>query len=305
MHSMLALSASELLEDEHSSDLACTAIHHRLLAIKSLNESISRGCHTFEDANAMLATCYTLTHQSALLEDGITEYMTFIRGCVKVLWHMGTNNLPLLFKNVLSDAQLQTMGPHFQGEPVLPAETVMEAVRSLEAFEHMCATDGERLMHKYILETAHGVMSSKREAYIGLMHMYGCFCWEMTQPDFEIFIRPDNEAAKLLQTHFVSVQSLLDDITIKEQGKRLKEKKNNGELRWMRTLLRDISDDLRPFYEWPIKQTKMVRSRGKEYWNTEVVDLESPTTKIEVEEVEEISDGELMEQFVNMTSLET
>lgn len=159
---MLALSASELLEEEPSPELACTAINHRITAIKTLNESITKGCLTFEDGNAMLATCYALIHQSVLIDDGISEFMSFTRGCVKVLWHMGGNNLPFIFKNVLSHAQLETMGPYLEGPPVLPMEFVGEAIAAVQAIEHFCQTDGERLLYKYILELVTGLTVSKR-----------------------------------------------------------------------------------------------------------------------------------------------
>lgn len=162
MHAMLALSASELREDEPSPDLTYTAIQHRILAIRTLSESISRGCHSSEEGNAMIATCYALIHQSALLDDGICEFMSFTRGLVKVLFHMGRNKLNMLFRNIIGDELMQTMGPYLEGHPVVPIEVIEEATLAIQAIEKLCQTDGEKRMYECILELVTGLAVSKR-----------------------------------------------------------------------------------------------------------------------------------------------
>lgn len=102
------------------------------------------------------------------------------------------------------------------------------------------------------------------------MHIYGCFCYEMSQSDFEFFVRPDNEAGKLLQTYWVAVQSLMDDITIHEQKGRPQTKRanpNSGTMRWMKVLLNNINPSMREYYKWPILQTHRVwKAQGTIGW---------------------------------------
>lgn len=93
----------------------------------------------------------------------------------------------------------------------------------------------------------------------------------MSQPDFEIFTRPDNKAGRVLQAYIVTVQSLMDDITIHEQNGRVKAKRENqpvtSTMRWMKTLLRDIDPSMREYYRWPILQTHRVwMAQGTAMW---------------------------------------
>jgi len=86
---MLALSASELASSRtstqsQSSELTNTGLGHRVKAITALNTAISASIQSFEQGNAMLATCFILLFQSVLMDDGLIEYMSFIRGVIAV-----------------------------------------------------------------------------------------------------------------------------------------------------------------------------------------------------------------------------
>lgn len=91
MHSLLGLAASELIRTNAS--LAEAAMNHRLRALRAIRRRLgaiapsspdaplyapsqgaesrrSRPHITYEEGNALLATCFALTFQSVLLEDG-------------------------------------------------------------------------------------------------------------------------------------------------------------------------------------------------------------------------------------------
>jgi len=89
---MLALSASELAisptsNEIYSSQLTHIGLDYRVKAITALSVAISTPLKSFEQANAMLATCFVLLFQSVLMEDGLIEYMSFIRGVIAVSIH--------------------------------------------------------------------------------------------------------------------------------------------------------------------------------------------------------------------------
>lgn len=95
---MLALSASELATTtDPTPQMNSVALTHRVKAISSLNTAISRGIAGFEEGNAMLASCFALLFQSCLLEDGLIEFMMFIRGTVSVGFTMGSRRMKILF----------------------------------------------------------------------------------------------------------------------------------------------------------------------------------------------------------------
>lgn len=89
MHAILGLSASDLMVQEDPS-LVTFAMTHRLKAIKAIKKALSETpkTNTFEEGNALMATCFALTFQSVLLDDGMAEYMTFCRGIVLVAIQM-------------------------------------------------------------------------------------------------------------------------------------------------------------------------------------------------------------------------
>jgi hypothetical protein len=111
---MLALSSSDL---EASSGhpfpkLTQSAMSHRILAIKSLNHALSTGMHSPEDGNAMLATCYILLHQSTLIDEGLPEYLTFVRGCVLASIQIDYKGLKFLFQNLLNKDEIKMTRPY-------------------------------------------------------------------------------------------------------------------------------------------------------------------------------------------------
>ena len=81
---MLALSASGIACYTDETYLNLTAMTHRVKAIEALNTAVARGLSSFEQGNAMIATTFCLLFQSALLNDGLGEYMSFIRGTVAI-----------------------------------------------------------------------------------------------------------------------------------------------------------------------------------------------------------------------------
>lgn len=70
MHSILALAASELIAADAS--LAEAAMSHRLKSIQAIKRKLaaSNSGITYAEGNALIATCFALTFQSVILEDG-------------------------------------------------------------------------------------------------------------------------------------------------------------------------------------------------------------------------------------------
>ncbi|KAL2159135.1 hypothetical protein VTH06DRAFT_2567 [Thermothelomyces fergusii] len=99
MHAILGYAASELMATQDPS-LAEAALSHRghgtppsttpsssPPAAARRNDKSNGGGRAgavFEEGDALMATCFALTYQSVLLEDGMAEYMTFIRGIIIV-----------------------------------------------------------------------------------------------------------------------------------------------------------------------------------------------------------------------------
>lgn len=57
------------------------ALQHRVVAIKRLNEFLTRGQHSTPDAIAAFAAILVLTYQAAHMPDGLYDFLTMTRGC--------------------------------------------------------------------------------------------------------------------------------------------------------------------------------------------------------------------------------
>jgi hypothetical protein len=169
---MLALSASELATCEPAnSDLTCTAMTHRVKAITSLNNAISSGITSFEQGNAMLATCYSLLFQSTLINDGLVEYMTFIRGCVVVGMQMGTKNMKFVFHHMWGDESVELIDPGLKLTPLVDSKSVGAACRSIEKFRHLCHKKCEVDVYALLLNMARALFTSSRDGELVLFSM--------------------------------------------------------------------------------------------------------------------------------------
>ena len=293
---MLALSASDILESSPSqanSELECVAMSHRVKAISSLNEAIGKPIASVEEGNAIIATCFSLLFQSTLINEGLVEYMTFIRGIVVVSMHMGEKNIAFLFEHLFDQAQV--VESELAESPLIDPEHARRACRSLELFYPLVQNAREKELYGHLLSTARALFTSSQAgaihfnilttfqvdtdcpAYTNLAKIYGLFSYFMSHEEFAMFIDPNNEAGKLLQSHFGALQLIMTPFTRRETaGSRRRNaimgQNNDGTTaRWLVALHRNIKPEMRPYYEWPIWVENAVAARKlKLRWDDDV-----------------------------------
>lgn len=276
---MLALSASDLgaTSSQPSSDLAQSAIFHRILAIKSFNRALSTGLHSLEDGNAMLATCYILLYQSTLIDEGLSEYLTFVRGCVLVPLQMDCRGLKFLFQNLLNNDEIEMTRPYLESMPEIDLRPVDAACASLEALAPVCERESEKMIREYTLEIVRSFYLSScdgtnspfvMEKYNVDIVQLGYMAWlkgsvtfscRISHADFVTLIDPSNHVGQLLLSHLVAVQTLLAPVSLDERGSRKSLQFANGMVRWLELLHANIEPRMRSYYEWPIKRAKELR----------------------------------------------
>jgi hypothetical protein len=76
---MLGLAAQHLTLCS-AADYSVQALNHRVLAIKALNEALSKPCITRSDADARYAAIMALTYQSSYMADGMMDFLAMMRG---------------------------------------------------------------------------------------------------------------------------------------------------------------------------------------------------------------------------------
>lgn len=152
MHAILGLAASELMSDDPS--LLTPAIEHRVKAIRAVKRALTDApnADTFEEGNALMATCFALTLQSVLVDDGMVEYMTFIRGILIVAIQMWTKGAKLLFGAALSNQAKDALQPYMEVLPLVEQSWVEAAAAAIQGLRPLCENDTEVKYWELILD---------------------------------------------------------------------------------------------------------------------------------------------------------
>lgn len=144
MHAILGYSASDLIHTD--TNLIPVAMNHRIKAIKAIKKRLSeasRSDTSYEEANALIATCFALTFQSVSLEDGLAEYMTFIRGIVIVGMQMAFRGIRPVFSSLFDDNQNEMLAPYMEDLPLIQKGLADAAVESIKNLQPLCTLQVE------------------------------------------------------------------------------------------------------------------------------------------------------------------
>lgn len=143
MHAILGLAASDLMQSDPS--LVTAAMTHRLKAIRAIKKTLCDvpRSNTFEEGNALMATCFALTFQSVLLDDGMVEFMTFVRGVIIVGIQMHIKGAKLLFGDFLGAEQVEILRPVMERVPLVDSDWAKGAVEAVEGLRGLCRGEME------------------------------------------------------------------------------------------------------------------------------------------------------------------
>jgi hypothetical protein len=160
VHAILGLAASDLMIQDRS--LVTFAMAHRLKAIKAIKKTLTNvpKTNTFEEGNALMATCYALTFQSVMLDDGMAEFMTFCRGIVIVATQMYCKGAKFLFSNLFGDHQMAVLQPLMEAIPPIQRDWTDMAVANIAALGPLCQQQVEIEYHQLITDVAEALYSS-------------------------------------------------------------------------------------------------------------------------------------------------
>ena len=137
------------------------AMSHRVKAISSLNEAIGKPIQSVEQGNAMIATCFSLLFQSTLIDDGLVEYMTFVRGVLVVSLHMGQKNIAFLFEHMFDQAHV--IESELTDSPLIDPNHARRACRSLEMLCPLVQNVREVELYGHLLSAARALFTSSRD----------------------------------------------------------------------------------------------------------------------------------------------
>ncbi|KAI0137312.1 C6 zinc finger protein [Xylariales sp. AK1849] len=256
MHAILGLAASDLMVQD--STLVTFAMDHRLKAIRAIKKTLAGvpKTNTFEEGNALMATCFALTFQSIMLDDGMAEYMTFCRGIVIVAIQMYCKRSKFIFNNFIGEDQLGILQPLMEQIPLINRDWTDAAVAGIRALGPLCKHAVEVEYHGLILEIAEALYTSPYLAYQILCKHYGWWM-QIAHDNFAYLIDPSNTVCILLASHWIALKQIMATITEKEHGVRAQESKRRegemdlGMVRWLKHLNRQVGQDYQQYNQWP------------------------------------------------------
>ncbi|KAL2133349.1 hypothetical protein VTI74DRAFT_2513 [Chaetomium olivicolor] len=285
MHAILGYAASDLLSTSDPGLLEA-AMTHRLKAIKAIKKSLSAaassssssssssccssstaqsscgsGTDMFEEGNALMATCFALTYQSVHLDDGMAEYMTFIRGIMIVAIQMYIKGAKLLFGQMLGDKQKEMLEPFMRDVPLVEKSWVDAAVEAIQGLEGLVQGEGREVERKYwelLLEMGKACWESSWKGYLALSEHY---TWWMMLPHdkFQRLVDPDNQVAILLGSHWVALEQIMATITdaeykaaAKMPAKKPEGTVSLGTIRWLKWLNAQLDSEHVVYNQFPL-----------------------------------------------------
>ncbi|KAF4969371.1 hypothetical protein FZEAL_10231 [Fusarium zealandicum] len=261
MHAILGFSASQLIKNDSS--LVTSAMSHRIKAIKAIKKRLSETARTAvggEELNAMVATCFALTFQSVSLDDGLAEFMTFIRGVLIVGMQMTFRGIKHLFDNIMQQDQDITLAPFMENLPLIQkgwADSAMEAIMNLEP---LCTEQVEIEYNQQLINIVEKLYVSSWDAYKAYTRLYSW--WMMLPHDtFQALINPDNQVMILLHSHWVGVNEIMS--FIHGQQKNVADKPRSpsrdgapdidpGFARWLKYLNANVDYEHQIYNQWPM-----------------------------------------------------
>ncbi|KXJ96938.1 hypothetical protein Micbo1qcDRAFT_229726 [Microdochium bolleyi] len=272
MHAILGLSASDMMARDPS--LVTFAMTHRLKAIKAIKKTLTDvpKANTFEEGNALMATCFALTFQSVCLDDGMAEFMTFCRGIVIVAIQMYCKGSRFIFSNFIGDDQMALLKPRMEKVPPIKRELTDGAVKSLRALEPLLVRKVDREYHEQLVQMAELLYTDSFAAYQVLSKHYG---WWMQIPheQFQQVIDPSDQTMVILAAHWIALKQIMAPVTSVEHEGRSDKARAEGEqlgmIRWLRHLNRAVPalevgrevlesgvavtrEDVERWMEWPM-----------------------------------------------------
>ena len=94
----------------------------------------------------MIATCFALTFQSVSLDDGLAEFMTFIRGIMIVGMQMAFRGIKPIFENLAEQDSDAVLMPIMESLPLIQKGWVDSALEAITNLKPLCL---ERLEIEY------------------------------------------------------------------------------------------------------------------------------------------------------------
>lgn len=205
MHAMLALGASDLSRGNSSASLKHDMLQHRGRAILGLKDAIedAEAWQNPGHADAVLATCYSLTFQASHLPDALQDFGVFVQGCAlatEKIRQSGTStslNVDPQWPQQKLEAALQHLQDKSLDVPII--------ARAVEGIDQVLALTSSPFCHAFGRAMQHTMGGFRQSAAHGfLLSSLSYNSWyELGSGLLQAFQDPDDEGPLILGAFFV------------------------------------------------------------------------------------------------------
>ncbi|KAK7221034.1 hypothetical protein V2G26_009037 [Clonostachys chloroleuca] len=258
-HSMLGLGASHLAVLS-GADYEQAALRHRVTAMTALNEHMKKPKYTRADADAAFAAMLNLTFQAAYMADGLTDFLTLVRGCFVV----GNTLLPSFedsaFKTFARATYVEKLrkliGSSGEAES-LDATVAEEFCDSLKRLAPICRSVPELQYLAMMQRIANFAVTNPAESYHEHTFLYERL-GELSIEDFSSFVDPQNYASRLIIMHMLTLDFVMSRKDVQD-GSRLGSSeayqkgydcRKNMSVAWIGQMLSELPEEYRVYAEW-------------------------------------------------------
>lgn len=213
MHALLALGASHIRSLTGANPDDCNALSHRGQAIAGLKEAFAQSHHSSLEYDVMLATCYALAFQSALVPAGAVDFTTFARGCALITERIQQEEKQTLFilpadaarcptRNGSGTVLAQRALPHCSHLNLLLAKGISSLTEARKCLPSQPAAQN---FYVAIQSTFSGYRVSPNAGYDRFLSFYAVW-FKLVDNELQFPTHSVNEPTQVLWAFFIGLQ---------------------------------------------------------------------------------------------------
>ncbi|KAM3466596.1 hypothetical protein BB8028_0001g04560 [Beauveria bassiana] len=247
-HAVLGLGASHITRHTNA-DFNSQALQHRLVAIKQVNEQLSNPPSSQQSLDAILAALFCLITQASLIDDGLADYMTIIRGghliVIIIIGDMSKSVFPGF-----------TIEGHNSMAATLTREDQRDDMTDMNDFE-MSLRILEPLVQASYEHKYYGLMSqiplamqrSSLQAWVVFSNLFQ-FPATFSNEEFIELVNPENYGSRLLLIHMFLVDYVIAAICLSPDTPIRAPARKHVIIRWARDATSSMPQEYRRYTTW-------------------------------------------------------
>ena len=197
-----------------------------------------------------------MTFQSAYMADGMTDFVTMIRGCHLVGGLICSRGFTSSMFTLDPTNHCQGVLRRLQTAPSLDPDELQEGVEALKLVYPLLTLDVQVTFYNILLQTLKSLQRSPPEAYFTFIQVYAIW-HEMDEDTFRSFIDNDNHVSQILFAYYTSLVALMQVYSFHEMPNRLPNVRMCGLISiWLDSIIRRLPTEMRGYIRWPFGVVK-------------------------------------------------